>query len=717
MGSNITKSIQALKQQLVLLRHRQCVVISGDQEWTQHQCESLIQAYDVERVLILGSPLGNWPYLAQNKAQTCLGQEHDIVVFDGYQCFDPDAMGAITGTIRAGGLFVMRVPDLNQFPDAMDEIQQLWFKHKQAPSTEHSRFIERLVNLFKSDRRLILIQPGKETRWPQKTHDHMLPTSTSLPTQDQIAVIEKLQHVLAGHRKRPLVITADRGRGKTTALALAVVSFIEKQSRKIIITAPRLSVTDIFFNHLEQALPSRKRKASTFSFQDSIVEFIAPDELCEKEHTTDMLFVDEAAAIPTSLLSKLLRKYPRITFATTIHGYEGNGRGFAIRFFSELDRATPNWKQLTLTQPIRWAEGDPLEHFVSEVLLLDSDTDKLPADIDERDIHIEMVDRDSLVQDQLPLEKIFGLLVSSHYRTRPYDLRYMLDAPDVSIFVVRHAQHILATALVVEEGGLETALSQDIYKGSRRLPGELLAQTLTVHCGFKQAASLKYARIVRLAVHQDFRRRTLASQLITHIRKFYQAQQVDILGSSFSAASDIVDFWNKNEFKSVRLGVTRENTSGLHSLVMLQPMSDIGKNLTDQAVQQFQQQLLFSLANISPDVDTSLVYQLFAGRGELFDEMLNEKEWSELNEFCFGFRVFELTFYVINKYLNWCLSHQLERVKSINGIDLLIDRVILGHDWQDLTKKYPYSGKKEIISAMKETMKVLLAIGHPNSTD
>ncbi|BBI53235.1 hypothetical protein HORIV_56560 [Vreelandella olivaria] len=69
--------------------------------------------------------------------------------------------------------------------------------------------------------------------------------------------------------------------------------------------------------------------------------------------------VDEAAAIPAALLGQWLTAFPRIAFATTVHGYEGSGRGFALRFRATLDRLTPQWKALTLNAPIRWRSGDP----------------------------------------------------------------------------------------------------------------------------------------------------------------------------------------------------------------------------------------------------------------------------------------------------------------------------------------------------------------------
>ena len=50
-----------------------------------------------------------------------------------------------------------------------------------------------------------------------------------------------------------------------------------------------------------------------------------------------------------------------MVFASTVSGYEGNGRGFEIKFLPELEKLYPQWKAANITTPYRWKKNDPLE--------------------------------------------------------------------------------------------------------------------------------------------------------------------------------------------------------------------------------------------------------------------------------------------------------------------------------------------------------------------
>ena len=151
------------------------------------------------------------------------------------------------------------------------------------------------------------------------------------------------------------MLTADRGRGKTAALGIAAANLLADKVDYIVVTAPLFSSVETLFSHARSLLAGAEQHGHTLLWQGRRIQYLPPDELLRSTPAARLLLVDEAAAIPAPLLSAMLDHYHRVVFTTTVHGYEGTGRGFAIRFQRELDRRRPNWQLQTLLQPVRWA--------------------------------------------------------------------------------------------------------------------------------------------------------------------------------------------------------------------------------------------------------------------------------------------------------------------------------------------------------------------------
>jgi tRNA(Met) cytidine acetyltransferase len=309
--------------------------------------------------------------------------------------------------------------------------------------------------------------------------------------------------------------------------------------------------------------------------------------------------VDEAAGIPAPLLSTLLERYPRICFATTVHGYEGTGRGFEVRFREALDRRAPLWRRLPLTTPIRWSPGDPLEALVFRALLLDAS----PADIPQQQAptpgaaRLVRLDRDALVEDESTLRQVFGLLVLAHYQTRPLDLRMLLDGPNIRVYCLRHGGQVLATLLAAEEGGMASEeLRQAIFTGRRRPRGHLLPQTLSAHGGLLEAPALRYLRVVRIAVHPALTRRGLGARLLRGLALEGRQGRFDLVGASFGATPGLIAFWQACGYRPAQMGTSRNAASGEHAIVMLRPLSPAGRRLAARAEGRLERRLGVLLA-------------------------------------------------------------------------------------------------------------------------
>ena len=247
--------------------------------------------------------------------------------------------------------------------------------------------------------------------------------------------------MLHGHRRRPLVLSADRGRGKSSLLGLAAAELLRQQpDLQIVVTAPSQATVATLFTHATNTLEDAPQLLAGLSY-------CSPDRLVHEPLQPDLLLVDEAAAIPTPLLEAMLARHGRIVFATTEHGYEGTGRGFHLRFKRVLDRETPGWQEIHLAEPIRWSSRDPLEPLVF----------RLPASM-PRSRHRQRPPSSAGAgssrmhwHDEGLLHRVFGLLVLAHYQTTPSDLRYLLESPALDIHLLEQGPHLLGVALVARK--------------------------------------------------------------------------------------------------------------------------------------------------------------------------------------------------------------------------------------------------------------------------
>ncbi|HSO82444.1 tRNA(Met) cytidine acetyltransferase TmcA [Thiocapsa sp.] len=634
--------------------HRATLLLSGDADWTATLAWRCVAALpDRIPTWLSERPLADGA-LPLRAADRLLGSDLDLLVYDAHSGFDPDGFGAATGAIRGGGFLLLLTPPLGDWPDLTDpqaERIAVW------PNTAVSvpgRFLRRLARLLGSDPGLIHLAQGDagsmsrtqrfvadaahvtpEPFTPARTTQASDPDPAEPATSDQDHAIAAVLAVAHGRARRPLVIRAHRGRGKSAALGLAAGRLLRERPLRILVTASRRSSADALFKHAAAVLGGHARTStrdmasvmtpgettppvtdrSGQSRASGSLAFVSPADLAAETPTADLLLIDEAAGIPAPILETLLARYPRVVFATTVHGYEGTGRGFDVRFRDTLDRLTPNWREISLETPIRWAPGDPLEALTFRALLLDAAPAKVeaPSAADPADIRCERLDRDALVGDEKTLRELFGLLVLAHYQTRPMDLRMLLDGPNVRIYALRWRGHVVATLLAAEEGGFaDPALCEAIYMGRRRPRGHLLPQTLSTHAGLTEAPALRYLRVIRIAVHPALARRGLGRRLLRRLARDGRAEGVDLLGASFGATSGLIRFWDRCGFRPVQVGTSRNAASGEHALVVLRRLNARGRRFAAGAEARLESRLPVLLAGPLRTLDPVTVAALLA---------------------------------------------------------------------------------------------------------
>lgn len=485
------------------------------------------------------------------KAKQMLGREYTLAVLDAHAGLSPDCLAAVSGTVVAGGVLVLLTPTWEQWgttPDA-DYARLASYPHDWRTLSSHfllhlrsalEEFCDDSAQFFHWHEGEIVSSELLFT--PQTTNKNVAPT-----VEQQECLNRLLPHCGIS------VLLANRGCGKSATLGFAAQHW-QQENKSVLLVAPSRAAAHNVFFHAECELP-----------------FCAPDHLLADTHiTADILLIDEAAAIPVPMLLAMLTRFPHAVLATTMDGYEGTGQGFALRFLRELNRCFPMWQRLSLDAPIRWTGDDPLSHWLYKTLLLDAAEPELIEQYgDVAVVVFENIDQQRLAQDKKLLAEIYGLLRSAHYRTTPDDLRFLLDAPAVLIYRLVLNTQTLAVALLVEEGSMDAGIAEDIAAGRRRPRGHLLAQSLAIHLQWPQFLQQRVSRVVRIAVHTQCQSRGLGSRLLQEVLREQAEQGVCAVGSSFSAAPDVVQFWLKNGFDLLRVGHRRQAASAEPSALVL----------------------------------------------------------------------------------------------------------------------------------------------------
>lgn len=677
--------VKALRQTLAHAGERRLIWLEGDEA----DCIASTEPLQDGAIFWLGEGPAHHGPVPTAKALQRLGQECDTLVFNAFSGFHPDAFGALAGTLRAGGMLLLLTPPRELWPAWPDPDRIRLVAQPEEASRAGHGFIARLVRLLTGDPALSLLPPTSPQPWQ--------PIGAERPlSDDQALALPAIHRVLHGHRRRPLVLSADRGRGKSSLLGLAAAGLLRQQpDLKIVVTAPSQATVATLFAHAARALDTT---------QEQLVglEFCSPDRLVHEALQPDLLLVDEAAAIPTPLLEAMLARHSRIVFATTEHGYEGTGRGFHLRFKRVLDRQTPDWQEIHLAEPIRWSTRDPLEPLVFRLLGLNTEVDapQPPTNPSWR-----LIGQGTLAADEALLNQVFGLLVLAHYQTTPSDLRSLLESPDLDIHLLEQAQSLLGVALVAREGNITPELAEAIWAGRRRPRGHLLPQSLLAHAGFKTAGGRSYARVMRIAIHPALHRQGLGSRLLGQLEDYYREEGLDYLGSAFSASADLLPFWHKAGLVTLRIGLQRDAASGSHAALLLKALKPEWQAELDLWRQRFVQQLPTLLAGELKELDPELVWQCVKGQ-ELAVPELDAFERDELDCFAHHHKPFELCQSTLQSWL----TGNLPRLASLMPSErqLLIATIWQYADWGRLAARLQLAGKPAIIKALRTLLARLL---------
>ncbi|WP_186004209.1 tRNA(Met) cytidine acetyltransferase TmcA, partial [Yersinia kristensenii] len=602
--------------------HRRLLVLSGSADWARQQAINLSDQLPGDWLWVGEHPPPHIHGIRPTAAKTLLGQEGLHGVFDASDGLNTEALAVLAGTLRAGSWLVMLVPEWGSWPQLPDADSLRW-SEQSAPITTPN-FICHLQRQLLASPDVVLWQQGQLPSERQFDIRPYWQQPDGTPTAEQQNILLRLMQA----RQGVWVLTAARGRGKSTLAGMLVAQW----PGKCWVTGPGKAAT--------QVLSQRAGERARFWAPDALLDF------CQRHDVSDVdwLLIDEAAAIPTALLSALLAYFPRALLTTTVQGYEGTGRGFLLKFCSTLS----DWHHLTLTNPIRWASDDPLEQIIDDIMLFNDDwvIDTLSPTVSaSAQVEISACKQSDWLNNPELLRRFYGLLSSAHYRTTPLDLRRLMDAPGMHFSAAKVADSVIGALWLVDEGGLDSRLAQDVWAGRRRPKGSLVAQSLAAHSGQWQAPTLLSRRISRVAVAPSRRQQGVARQMIAVEQARAQQEGLDFLSVSFGYTTELACFWRACGFQLVRMGSHKEASSGCYAAMAVLPLSSAGQRLTEAARQQLVRDWYWLQQWIGLDTPVSLP------QPEQPDITLNDDDWRELAGFAFAFRPLEASLPALQRLL------------------------------------------------------------------
>ena len=552
---------------------RAFLILVGEDDFLAHQLNhnlSLKSAVWIGDVSPHFATQSSFPF---SKTKNLLGSEFPAIIYDARQGIHLDALAIAAGTLQDGGPLLLLLNHWAGLANQPDSDSLRWSGEKHAINTPHFiAFLQEKIAKYgfpvyqSMPLTLALPMPQKD----RSTHCQ--------PTLEQARLLQQMKEA----EEAILIITAKRGRGKSALAGLFAKQQVAR-NQSVILTAPNKSAVNIFN-----------------AFAGADITFIPPDELSQhvsetpQQFANHWLFVDEAAMIPLDILFRLTNAFKRVVLTTTIHSYEGTGRGFLLKFMAKTDRTLRHFELFT---PLRWQADDKLESFIDDLLLCDCE-DRLPQppydSVLAEQIQISHCER--IPHDQI--ESVYGLLTLAHYRTSPLDLRRLLDAPQQQFYLAQAQDALLGCVWAVPEGGgVDKTLIRQIRRGERRPRGNLVAQMLCFQAGLEEACELRSLRISRIAVQPNWQQQGLGQSLIAKMKQQQIKQQgaVDFLSVSFGYTPELLAFWQKCGFILVHFSESKEASSGCYSVVALCPLSEKGQVFVQQAEKQFQRNLPLSL--------------------------------------------------------------------------------------------------------------------------
>ncbi|MHC3438993.1 tRNA(Met) cytidine acetyltransferase TmcA [Natrialbaceae archaeon A-gly3] len=740
---NVADVAVDLRREATRVDERRLLVLAGDRERTYGDLEAALDTLDVP---ITGTTLVGpedrlrCEHVPTPNAGRLLGTTREVVIVDAHDSFRPNALGQVAGVVDGGGLLILLAPPLAEWPDRRDGFDERLAVPPFALEDVSGNFRSRLVETLRAHPGIAIadvdrgrlecdgltdpapklsagpIDTPTERRFPAEAYE-------ACYTADQAEALGGLEAL--AEPDAAAVLEADRGRGKSSAVGLAAGCFAA-DGEDVLVTAPSAGNAAEVFDRGRELLGDLDRLAAGSDDRDlesttgGRIRYLPPTEAIEAAPGADLVVVDEAAALPVAVLESLLVA-DRIAFATTIHGYEGAGRGFSVRFRDRLEDSDLEVTDLSLADPIRYAAGDPIETWAFHALALDARpaVDPVVTEATPEETTYRRLTPGELLEDDHLLAETFGLLVLAHYRTEPDDLARLLDAPNLAVRALLYDDHVVSVALLAREGGLSADDRAMMYEGGR-IRGNMLPDVFTSQLRDERAGEPVGLRVMRIATHHAVRSSGLGSKLLECVREEFAGEthrvsdgerdrqsreQVDWLGTGFGATPGLLEFWSENGYSTVHVSTTRNDESGEYSALMLAPTSPAGRALRDRHAERFVRRVPAVFSDSLEDLEADVARGVLRSVARAPDLELSDHEWRVVAGAAYGPGLFDVDPGPFRRLIvRYFVDDPGEIDLSARKERLLVMRGLQGREWETVADDLEYHSPGQCMRALGDAL-------------
>jgi tRNA(Met) cytidine acetyltransferase len=707
----IKELIKKLKEEAKNQNERRIIVLISEKKLSE--ILNFLKEFLTKNSLVVGyEKVEGFNFIEFKETTKILGMTFDNAIIDIRENIHPDDLGRIIDTVKGSGLIFLIMYDFEKTLNYMHNFKKtlIYYEDETARNVFEKRLIKKffeskIVSIVDFDKEKIIKMGSLEKIKKEKEKKLIIPKNSKIQkilyriclTQDQIDLLKNLENFLFSNKK-VFILKANRGRGKSAALGIFLAFVASKYNFKICVTAPEKRNVKTLFHFFRIACKKLKIEKN--------IEYEEPSKIFEKNY--DLVVVDEAAAISVNILIRIAKKFNKIIYSSTIHGYEGSGRSFGLRFIEELSSNNIEFDEFEMKEPIRYSEDDEVEKFIFDLLLLDAEPSELSREELEKvfmkKYEYLKISSEHLFEDEELLRNFFGIYVIAHYRNRPRDLAILADSIHHFPRAIVVGKKVINSLHLCEEGDLRDEYIEKILSvGCKEIKGNIIPGIIVRHYRIKEFAKLKGIRIVRIATHQLLFSIGIGSSAIKFVEEEFK--NFDYIGTSFGVNEKLAKFWLKNGFIPLHISAERNRVSGEYSTIWIKPLSEKAKELTEKIYFEFKQRLIASLSDAYYDLEINVAYMLLSKIVEKkFEINLTENQIERFKAFYNDLLPYESISDVAKEISKFAFLSKIQEKLSEEEQKLIIGKLFLAKGWKRLSEEFK-EDRKVITQKFKNTIK------------